>query len=305
MGVTEWWRRITGKEGSAAPKRPTTTTSTGAGRRGAAPATKAGPTKAGPAKSGPKQATPRKSTAVSKPTGRPGRRTAPDPALPVMGVDTCRTGWVGAVLDPSGHGTPHLFVKPTIAELVAEAGPLAVVAVPVPIGLPDESRREADRQARTFLGPAGAAVVPTPVRDAVYAATFGEANQVNRAKIGAGVAQQAYALRPRIVEVDAWLRQDLPFTVVEVSPEVSFAEMAGAPLGSRRRSHAGTEERRTVLADHGVVVPGALPVGVATDDVVDACAAAWTAHRVKTGQARSLPEQPETFSDGIPAAIHV
>lgn len=304
MGVTEWWRRITGKGGSAAPKRPTTTR-TSSGGRGVAPAAKAGARKPGPTKPGPKQAPPKRAATVTQPTGRPGRRAAPDPALPVMGVDACRSGWVGAVLDPSGHGTPHLFVKPTIAELVAEAGPLAVVAVPVPIGLPDGSRREADRQARTFLGPAGAAVVPTPVRDAVYAATFGEANQVNRAKVGAGVAQQAYALRPRIVEVDAWLRQDLPFTVVEVSPEVSFAEMAGAPLGSRRRSHAGTEERRTVLADHGVVVPGALPVGVATDDVVDACAAAWTAHRVKTGQARSLPEQPETFSDGIPAAIHV
>jgi predicted RNase H-like nuclease len=45
--------------------------------------------------------------------------------------------------------------------------------------------------------------------------------------------------------------------------------------------------------------------GYAADDVLDACAAAWTAVRRTNGLARSLPEPPETFSDGIPAAIWV
>ena len=41
------------------------------------------------------------------------------------------------------------------------------------------------------------------------------------------------------------------------------------------------------------------------DDVLDACAVAWTAHRHAVGEARSLPDPPEVFSDGIPAAIVV
>ena len=38
---------------------------------------------------------------------------------------------------------------------------------------------------------------------------------------------------------------------------------------------------------------------------LDACAAAWTASRVAAGISESLPDPPETFSDGLPAAIHV
>lgn len=293
MGVTQWWRRITGRhdDGDGRGAQPART----AGRRGSAP---------GRGERAASAQRPRPG-GTPQPTGRPGRRPDPDASLPVMGVDACRGGWVGAVLDPSGHGTPHLLVRPTLAELADGAGPLAVVAVHVPMGLPDRTRREADVQTRRLLGPAASSVFTTPVRDAVYAASFGEANQLNRERLGSGISQQAYGLRPRIIEVDAWLRQDLPFVVVEVQPEASFTEMTGAPVTSRKRSAQGAEERRRALATKGLAVPGALPVGVGVDDVVDACAAAWSAHRVKIRRARTIPETPETFSDGIPAAIHV
>ena len=45
--------------------------------------------------------------------------------------------------------------------------------------------------------------------------------------------------------------------------------------------------------------------GYAPDDVLDACAVAWSAHRRATGDARWLPDPPEVFSDGIRAAIVV
>lgn len=296
MGVTEWWRRVTGKD-----RRGSGPTSARAGDKGGKRTTGRKPH---PASGATAQARPRPA-GVAQPKGRPGRRPQPDASLPVMGVDACKGGWVGAVLDASGHGTPHLIVRPTVAELVAEAGAVAVVGLHVPIGLPDETRREADVQTRQFLSTNGSSVFTTPVRDAVYAATYGEANRLNRERIGSGISQQAYGLRSRIVEVDAWLRQDLTSAVVEVHPEASFAEMSGAPLTSRKRSAQGTEERRRALASHGVAVPGHLPSGAGADDVIDACAAAWSAHRVKTGGARTFPESPETFSDGIPAAIHV
>jgi hypothetical protein len=41
------------------------------------------------------------------------------------------------------------------------------------------------------------------------------------------------------------------------------------------------------------------------DDVLDACAVAWTARRHLRGESRALPEVPERFSDGLAAAIHV
>jgi predicted RNase H-like nuclease len=45
--------------------------------------------------------------------------------------------------------------------------------------------------------------------------------------------------------------------------------------------------------------------GYAADDLLDACVVAWTAARYAAGTAYSLPDPPEVFSDGIPAAIWV
>lgn len=45
--------------------------------------------------------------------------------------------------------------------------------------------------------------------------------------------------------------------------------------------------------------------GVGDDDLLDACAAVWTARRVAAGLARAMPDPPEVFSDGVPAAIWV
>ena len=289
MGLTEWWQQLTGKRATRA----------GAGRtRGGTPRTGGGTRKDAGRTHRP--------TGPSMPTGRPGRRPAtPDASLPVLGVDVARGGWVGALLDPSGHGTPMLVTGASVAEVVEKAGPVAVVAVDIPIGLPDDARREADVQTRAFLPGRSSSVFTTPVREAVYAESYGRANAVNREKVGSGVSQQSFELRRRIKEVDAWVREDLAFVVAECHPEASFAMMAGAPLTSRKRSAEGARERRDTLAGNGIYVPATAPTGVGTDDMLDACAAAWTAHRVKTGQARTFPDAPQTFSDGIPAAIHV
>lgn len=280
MGLTTWWRKWTGKKTD-----PTTQDGEQAGR----------------------PARPRASRPEGRPqpSGRPGRRPALDPSLPVLGVEATKSGWLGAVLEPSGHGTPHLVTAGSLEDLLAEAGQVGVVAVGVPLGLPDDSRREADGSIRQHLGPQSASVLTTPVRAAVYAATHGEANALNREHVGSGVSTQAWELRRRIQELDAWVRQDLPAVVVETHAETAFTELVGHPLTSRRRSSDGAEERRAALSTGGVFMPTTVPHGAATEDVLDACAAAWSAHRVKTGQARSFPQTPQTFSDGIPSAIQV
>lgn len=291
MGLTQWWRRVTGKKDAKGGAREGAKGGTQGGRSGARGVDRARGTD--------------RIRVVEQPKGRPGRMPAPDPAKGVLGVDPTRTGWLGAVLEPSGHGTPHLVVADTLPELLEQAGAVAVVAVTVPIGLPDEGRREADVQTRRFLGGQSSTVLTTPVRDAVYAATHGEANAVNRAGGGSGVSSQAWDLRRRIQELDAWVRQDLPALVVETHAEAAFATLAGAPVESRRRSSEGATERRALLAAGGVYVPTSAPHGIGTDDLLDACAAAWSAHRVKNGEATTFPEQPQRHSDGIPAAIHV
>jgi predicted RNase H-like nuclease/AcrR family transcriptional regulator len=237
--------------------------------------------------------------------------TVPDPVpvlAPVLGVDGCRAGWVGALLVP-GAPRPRVVVATTITELVetvrAEVD-VRVVGIDIPIGLPDDGLRRADALARTAL-PGRASTVFTTLTRAAYAEpTRVEADAVNRRLTGQGVGAQAFGLRDKIVEVDAWVRSRPTVEVLEVHPEVSFAEMTGGPVTARKTTEEGRTARLEALAAAGIPRPSVLSgSGYAADDVLDACAVAWTAARRVAGLSRSMPERPEVFSDGIAAAIHV
>jgi predicted RNase H-like nuclease/ADP-ribose pyrophosphatase YjhB (NUDIX family) len=231
------------------------------------------------------------------------------PPAPVLGVDACPAGWVGVVLDPMLRAS--VFVAADISsllELVRERHDVPVVAVDIPIGLPDAGGRLADAEARRVLVGKSSSVFSTPVRSALEAATYAEAREANLAATDGrtSVSAQAYALRAKVLEVDAWVRSGPGADVIEVHPEVSFARMAGGPVLARKKDSDGVRARRQALAAHGIVAPpwfrGA---GFGEDDLLDACAVAWTAVRHALGVSESFPEQPEVFSDGIPAAIWV
>ncbi|MGL5929027.1 MAG: DUF429 domain-containing protein [Dermatophilaceae bacterium] len=236
-------------------------------------------------------------------------RPAPlETTVPVLGVDGCKAGWVGAVLVP-GAPRPRVVVARTIGELVetvrAEID-VYVVGIDIPIGLPDNTVRQADVLARRMLPGRASSVFTTLARPAYLAADRAEADAVNRALSGQGVGAQAFALRAKIVEVDAWVRTRPTVEVVEIHPEVSFAEMSGAPITAGKRTEEGVRRRLEALAAAGVARPSVISGrGYATDDVLDACAVAWSAARRAAGVARSLPDPPEVFSDGIPAAVVV
>lgn len=224
----------------------------------------------------------------------------------VLGVDACRGGWVGICLD--GGGGRAVFGT-SIADVVANAGDeaLDVVAVDIPIGLPDNSRRRCDELAKKRIGARSSSVFMTPTRPALEAPTHAAAVVVNRELVQEGLSVQAFGLRHRLFEVEQWL-PGAGCRVVEVHPEVCFAEMAGRPLLHSKSRWAGCEERRELLDKEGISLHGQLGAAgarAAVDDVLDAAAAAWTARRVAAGGAFSIPSQPEHFSDGWPCAMWV
>jgi predicted RNase H-like nuclease len=226
----------------------------------------------------------------------------------VLGIDACKAGWVGVVLS---DGQATAVVAPTVGDLVAavrtDHPDLAVVAVDIPIGLPDTAPRLADLLARQRL-PAGrkSSVFPAPTRIATAATTHVEASAANREATGVGLTIQAFHLIPKILEVDAYVRSPRSFRIVEAHPEVSFAGMDATSVVPAKRSAAGADSRAGALRSVGLEPPAYVRgQGYAADDLLDACAAAWTAARVARGEAESLPDPPETFSDGLPAAIHV
>jgi predicted RNase H-like nuclease len=219
----------------------------------------------------------------------------------VLGVDACRTGWVGIAWSGSAV-TPHF--APTIAELADAAGPLAVIAVDMPIGLPSRGLRQADLAARAFLRPRQSSVFLTPVRATLGIRQHSRANAVNREHTGQGMSIQAFSLLSRIEEVDDWLPK-APCRVVEVHPEVSFTQLAGAPMAPKK-TWSGAEHRLRLLSEAGIALTG--PLGqagrvAAVDDVLDAAVAAWTARRVHLGAALPFPDPPEVLGDGTEAAI--
>jgi predicted RNase H-like nuclease len=163
----------------------------------------------------------------------PGRRDLVE-SVRVLGVDACRAGWVGIVLEAGDAAEPpRAFVAGDIAGLVALAeagGPVAVVGIDIPIGLPDRGRRQADILARAAIGPRRSSVFMTPVRPALLAADHATAVARSRALAGEGVSIQAYGLRAKLLEVERWIRGQPGRRVAEVHPEVCFARLAGAPL---------------------------------------------------------------------------
>ena len=224
----------------------------------------------------------------------------------VLGVDGCRSGWVGVVLVP-GHPAVGLRGG-TIATLVEAAsaapGTLQAIGIDMPIHPPEAGHRQADLVARAHLGPKASSIFPTPARSVLDAPSYADACAVARALDGRAISRQAWALRPKILEVGAWLPA-APCPVYEVHPEVSFSLLTGAPILPGKRSAAGLAARRRALSEVGIVAPTDLAEarGVAADDVIDAAVVAWSARRIAAGRARSFPDPPERLPDGRLDAI--
>jgi predicted RNase H-like nuclease len=161
----------------------------------------------------------------------------------VLGADVCSKGWVGVALGQ--HATAAYF-GPTIRDLLAVAeadGDIDVVALDIPIGLPDTGHRLGDELARKAVGPRWQSLFITPVRQVLLAGDHLSAVLVNRQLAGQGVSRQAYGLRTKIFEIDTWI-QDCAHTAIEAHPELCFAAMAGGPVPTRKKTWAGAEQRR-------------------------------------------------------------
>jgi predicted RNase H-like nuclease len=194
----------------------------------------------------------------------------------VAGVDGCRGGWVVATV----HGWR---VVPSFATIARE---FALIGVDMPIGLPDNWRREADRAARELVRPRGSCVFPTPPRALVGHDDYAVANAASKARYGVGLTRQSFFLFPKIRDVDAVIDAASQHRFLEVHPECSFTALTSAVLEPKRTA-AGRQHRQEAL--EAVFGPIAhRPSGARPDDVLDAYAVLWTALRHRRGESRTL-----------------
>lgn len=236
----------------------------------------------------------------------------------IAGVDGCKAGWIAAFADLSGAEAPFFRVFPRWSDLLAGSPVPDLMAVDMPIGLPDViagSGRGPEQAVRALLGERQSSVFSIPSRSAVHAADYVEACRLALAtsEPPRKVSKQGFHLFPRIREIDALLRAEADWRerIFETHPELAFRTMRGAPLVHPKKikgvvNPAGMAERRALLLAARLsadIVHARPPRGAAADDALDALAALVVARHIATGRGKPFPDPPGRDSQGLPIAI--
>lgn len=237
----------------------------------------------------------------------------------IAGVDGCRAGWIALAL-LSGETSPRLLVRARFADLVEELGPGAILAVDMPIGLPERikgSGRGPEQAIRPFLGARQSSVFSIPARAAVEAPTYRDACDLaeQTSDPPRKVSKQAFFLFGKILEIDRLLQAgpELRDRIIECHPEFSFCrlnDMIAMVTPKKIRgavNPAGIAERTGLLARYGIdpgIFAAGLPRGAAMDDLVDAAVNMVMAGRHARGLTIPYPAEPVRDRHGIRIAIY-
>ncbi len=232
----------------------------------------------------------------------------------VAGADGCRTGWFCVLVDAATGRPQRAFVARRFAEIVA-MDEVAQIAVDIPIGAPDFTTRAGrlcDRALRQHLGERQSSVFAVPARAALAEGDYRRACEIALAHSDPPrmVSKQCFHIFPKIREVDAVMTPEAQSRIVECHPEGAFWAMNGyAALGEpkklKSRSYGpGLTLRRRLLAaagypDEFLGTRHFRPSEAGEDDFLDACACAWTARRVFSGEARRFPDEPLLDPKGL------
>lgn len=245
--------------------------------------------------------------------------TVDDASHWVAGVDGCPAGWIAVLRDLTGREAARVRVAPQLVDVIDAPERPAVIAVDMPIGLPDRiglAGRGPERLVRPLLGQRQSSVFAIPARAAVEATDYRAACAAALAASDPPrkVSKQAFFLFAKIREIDALLRArpSLQERVWESHPEVAFWRMNGGrslahPKKVQSRVHPpGVAERRALLLGAGLplaLAEHSVPRGAALDDLLDAMAVSVVAERIAKGEALSFPDPPARDSHGLPVAI--
>ena len=211
----------------------------------------------------------------------------------VAGVDGCRGGWVVVI-------GAAAFVCRDFDAVLAGLDAETLIGIDMPIGLLDDhvpAGRVADRAARSLLPGKRSSVFPAPSRCCFGIRTLDQARERN-----CRINRQGINLLQKIEDVDARMSPVLQQRVYEVHPELSFAAMnEDRPVLSGKTRPPGRADRRALLEREGIVIPDRpRPYAeVKEDDLLDACAALWSARRIGAGVASRVPEPPPADARGL------
>jgi predicted RNase H-like nuclease len=206
----------------------------------------------------------------------------------------------------------------TFADVLALDPAPVMIAIDVPIGLPDRAGpggRIADVEARTVLGGRQSAVFSVPARAAVMETDYRRSCEIAAANSTPPrmVSKQAFNIFPKIREVDALMTPEVQNRVKEVHPEVAFVALNGwqaLDLPKKVKSSpnpAGLALRRELLMTAGyrqeLLLFPMKRKHAGPDDLLDAAVNSWAAARIVRGEARRFPPDPERDAKGLACEI--
>jgi predicted enzyme related to lactoylglutathione lyase len=110
--------------------------------------------------------------------------------LRVAGVDIAGGGWAVVVLE--GDNVVEAYRCESFAQALRTD--VEVIAVDVPIGIPESGSRPADEAARRFIGSRASSVFSTPIRAILETPTYEKARKTALELTGKSVPKQAYSL---------------------------------------------------------------------------------------------------------------
>ena len=229
----------------------------------------------------------------------------------VIGVDGCPAGWIAVRW--ADAVTHHLCGS--FAEVLAMDA--EIIAVDMPIGFPAVSGRAVEREVRPRLGGRQSSVFSVPSRAAVICTGYREACAANllNSDPPRKVSKQIFHIFPKMREIDALMTPELQARVHEVHPEVAFWAMNGGTALSLPKKVKGSPDadglklRTALLRAAGFPRDSVPPVSykrrdVGADDLIDACACAWSARRILAGIAIRFPAQPPRDARGLRMEIN-
>ena len=160
----------------------------------------------------------------------------------IAGVDSGPRGWVVCVLSGTGRARrADWSVVPGAAAVLAATAGCDAVGVDIPLALPSGGvRREAEVVAAARLGPARSSLFPTPPAAVLDAVSYVDACAAAQAVTGKKISLQAWHIVPKIRDFRA---VELPGSVVESHPELSFRTMTSGVDFASKKTARGARQR--------------------------------------------------------------
>ena len=232
--------------------------------------------------------------------------------MKTAGIDGCKAGWILITFDED----PGYFVLRSDEELEEAFKTYDRIFIDMPIGMEDEEyTRECDRLLRKTLGAEYAAsVFSPPIRPALHAPSYVEANIQSYEYTEKKLTVQAWNITPKIKTIDAFLQNNAEYRdkVLESHPELLFMKLNGGMIYQKKKTKKGLRHRLGLVVDHEEVAADFFRDikeefrrnEVAEDDIVDAMALALAAKQSENKPIETLPVEPPIDSEGLRMAIH-